>query len=251
MTTYLMIPTEDGKQKPWKPLSARIEQFNKDYPATQGYRVILKRADALSYQEGLLKLYQMAVGNGHDPVKVGLPPIKEVPTMVMEASLMDKNNLVLANASAAREVLEIKDWEKLESNARHRLLEILGYTGEILDADELALIEERAKKAASDAPPVRPAAEQPKREPVAVPPATVGSTTESSGAVPPAVPAEQESSGKVHTLKPGGKKIQASVLNQIKRLCAQKKIDVPVFDSTEAALKYLADLRMPPKATTG
>lgn len=206
MADTITIPTEDG-EKPWKRLSARLRDFNADYPAKDGFRVIFHRTDSLAQQEGLLRLYEAAIRAGHNPAKVGLPPI--APQMIMEARLLDRNGQIIATASAARAIVELKDWERLESSARERLLASLGYHGELVDAEEAEAIGEIA---------------------ATMPQAPV--------AAAPGAPPEQDGANSLERRAP-----PAHVLKQIERLCALRGETPPRFEDAMEALRFLASLR--------
>jgi len=256
---YIVIDTKDGP-KPWRKLSSRVFQFNENYPVKEGFRVVFKQQDALSCQQGLLKLYETAIRAGVPLEKSGLPPLKDVTTMIMEASLLNKEGTVLATGSAAGEILEHKDWEQLESAARQRLLAALGYNGDLLDTDEAAAIALIAQKNGVLPRPVPTGVEitgdpvsAPSTARVQIPEPVIPVESRIAAATPdgatdkappqngaPASP-QQEETGKVHTLK--GKKVPASIQNQLKQLARLKGVPVPEFTDVDDALRKIAELR--------
>jgi len=232
--TIKTIQTPEG-DKLWRPVSERTAQFNKDYPSKSGYRVVFVRKDALSYQAGRLELYKAAINAGQSFEKVGLPPLNDVTTMVVEATLYGQDDKPITSGTAAKQILEYKDWERLETAAFQRLLAKLGYHGEVLDADEDAEIAALAKtpapvQAATPAPVVeQPRQAAPQQEP-----------TE------PAVTAQKvETAAPAANVTTFGNKVPASLLNQIKRHCKRRGVEVPTFETADQAIRYLAELSSP------
>lgn len=228
------IENEDGTKKRWRPVSDRIEQFRRDYPAADGYRVVFEKRDSLSYQRGILQLYEVRLKSGHSIEGSGLPALNEACTIIMEATLFDRNGNTVQSGSANGRILEHKDWEKLETAAYQRLLMMLGYIGEIADEDEKGEITKLGGTIGAKAP-----------EPVAettnsITTVSATETVTEKVTVPPGT-----STATVKTLKPN--KIPASVLNQIRRLCEKRGIETaPEFKDTNEALRYLADLKSSP-----
>lgn len=248
-----MIQTDEG-EKAWRPMSERVERFNKDFPVKDGYRVILKQQDALNFQRGLLSLYETAIKSGQAFDKLGLPPLKDVTTMIVEAALLNKDGTVIAVATAAGEILGRKDWERLETAARQRLLAALGYHGEVLDADE---DEEIARMGGTGANvvPIRTAetSEAPSSPPQpTAETAPVAVTSKADGDAKPVVPevtTEPATTAAVATIRTA--RIPPSVMNQIRRLCKKRGIEVPELTTTEDALRYLAQLNSQEPASAG
>jgi len=230
------IETDNGP-KSWVRVSERTKQFLLDYPPQDGYRVVISRKDSLSYQTGRLELYKTAISHGQSIDKIGLPPLSESLTMVAEATLYGKDDKPIRMGSAAKQILQYKDWEQLETAAFQRLLAQLGYHGEILDEDEkgdISAVQET--KPASPAPTPAPRApDQPTVQGVATPPPE-----------PPATPSEPKKDGlvKIDTLQKQG--IPNSLLTQIRRHCKKRGIEVPELKNQQEALNYLAELTSPP-----
>lgn len=123
----------------YKRYAARIPAFLKAYPPKEGYCVVISWTDLLSLQTGRLSLLREAVIAGRKPSDVGLPGIEnDVNTLVCTARLLDPQEQVVRGGSATMQVLEFKDFEKLETAANQRLLAALGFGGEVFVEDENA-----------------------------------------------------------------------------------------------------------------
>lgn len=123
----------------YKRYAARIPAFLNAYPPKEGYCVVISWTDLLSLQTGRLSLLREAVIAGRKPSDVGLPGIEnDVNTLVCTARLLDPQEQVVRSGSATMQVLEFKDFEKLETAANQRLLAALGFGGEVFDEDENA-----------------------------------------------------------------------------------------------------------------
>lgn len=234
MPKIITINTSSG-EKAWERLSSRIEKFLRDYPVKDGFRVVKSQNDALSYQKGMLQLYDRAVASGHAPEEVGLPPIEPTATIIFEASLLDRNGNVVATATAARKIAEHKDWEIGESSALNRLLATLGYGGEVFDADETDDMRTQGitVRGASDTP-AAPLG-------VVAMPATAGAP---KAVEPPPEAGATENADE----KPA---VPASLVRQIERAAKRCKVDVPPYASLEEAQELLAALmtgRLAPKS---
>lgn len=143
--------TPEGSVKDYKLFSARLPEFLRAFPKEEGYRVKVDTTDPMSHKPGLLKLYEIAIAAGKNPVEVGLPVIAQANTVVFTASLLDKEGNVLESASALKVILEYKDWEKGETAARQRLISALGFGGECFDADELSDMDDQGLRTSNDA----------------------------------------------------------------------------------------------------
>lgn len=236
--SVVIIDNPDGSKKRWHRISDRLAEFNREYPLTEGYRVVIEKRDALSYQKGLMQLYEARLKAGHSVEGSGLPSIDDSSSIVMEASLLGKEGKVLASATSLKKILQEKDWEKLETNVRHRLLEVLGYSGELLDGDETSEMQRLGGgSAAKGTEPETPA------PCLSQPPAVTEEKEPEKVTLSDEKPATA-----VNTLK--SNKVPASVYNQIVRLCAKRGVEtIPEFHDANAALRYLADLRNPPTAS--
>lgn len=238
-TNVVVFTDPDGTTKRWHRISDRLVQMNRDYPLKDGYHVDVEKRDALSYQKGLLQLYEVRLKAGLSVDGSGLPSITDSSTIVMEASLRNQEGKVLASATSAKRILQEKDWEKLETNVRHRLLEVLGYPGELLDDDEGAGIKRLGDETTVNGTDT-----------------TKQDLRESSLPGLPDTAAEKKdvesvkaSTAAIQIGKPG--KVPRSILNQIDRLCNARGINpIPKFTEAGAALRYLAELTTTPGEST-
>lgn len=247
------LATNDGVVM-YKKLSARLPDFLREYPVKDGFKVIIRQTDTLSYQKGLLQLYETAIRAGHKPESVGLPSLKEQAVIVFEASLIGKDGDTLSTATAVKVIEEYKDWEIGETASRQRLLAALGHGGEVFDNDELTDITSRGVNVThpelqSPGTKVSPVATG---EPAVIP-LTRPSETTSQGAKPAEgetdVGKDISSKGEPAVAESSKKKnenIPRSTIRQIERLAKMKKRDVPEFNGVEQALSFLLELQNQP-----
>lgn len=128
-----------GDVKPYKLMSARLPDFLKEYPKSEGYQVKFTTTDMLHSKPGLIRLYEAAMAANMAPNQAGLPPLPDANIVIFTASLVDKDGKVLESASATRHLTGYpKEWEKGETAARQRLLAALGFGGDCFDDDEKA-----------------------------------------------------------------------------------------------------------------
>jgi hypothetical protein len=143
-----------GDTKPYKLMSARIPDFLKEYPKTDGYQVKVSTTDMLHSKPGLIRLYEAAMAANMAPNQAGLPPLPDANIVIFTASLLDKDGKVLESASATRQLTGYpKEWEKGETAARQRLLAALGFGGDCFDEDEqsdIAALDPRKKAVTSN-----------------------------------------------------------------------------------------------------
>ena len=133
--------------------AARLPAFLEAYSPKEGYRVEISRTDLLSLQTGRLSLLREAIIAGKKPSDVGLPGIEsDVNTLVCTARLLDPQGQVVRSGSAAMQVLEYKDFEKLETAANQRLLAALGMGGEVFNEDEDADLRAQGLKPVANIP---------------------------------------------------------------------------------------------------
>ena len=115
---------------------AYLPEFLNRYRPAEGFSVHTEIRDALSLKPGLMKLYEMALHGGHPPESMGLPALRDPEFfLVGRATLRDPQGRILATATAAAQAGQTL--EDLETAARQRLLAVLGFGGEIVDADEV------------------------------------------------------------------------------------------------------------------
>lgn len=244
-TAVVTLDTPSGPVL-YKKLSARLEDFYNKYPVNAGYRVINSQTDTLSYQKGLLHLYETAVRAGHKPEALGLPSLQEQTAIVFESSLVGKDGDTIQNATAVKVIREYKDWEMGETAAFQRLLAKLGFGGEILDNDEIGDLASRGIKTGklSDAP-VNPEAASSEGMapvvPIARPAAEVNKgapmVTRCEMSSKTAEPSKETASAKKN------ENIPRSTLRQIERLAKMRGKEVPAFGSVQEALTFLLTLQ--------
>lgn len=149
---FVTFTDEAGNDVRYKRYAARLPAFLEMYSPRNGYRVEIERTDLLSQQKGRLSLLREAIIAGKKPSDVGLPGIeRDVSILVCTAKLLDPQNQVVRSASAAMHVIEHKDFETLETAANQRLLAVLGFGGEVFNADEDADLRAQGLLARPDA----------------------------------------------------------------------------------------------------
>ena len=259
--------TQDGQIKDYKLFSARLPEFLKAYPKTEGYRVRVTTSDTLSSKPSMFKLYEAAIAAGKNPTEVGLPALPAGDVVVFTASLLDKENNVLETASALRVIRQYKDWEKGETAARQRLIAALGFGGDCFDNDEVSDIEDQGMVVTDDGSTPRaatkpvPAARQesaPKQGPAlkAEKPAATEETPaqaapqEENKAAPAAegsVVSQSESAAPVkdsNVLDEGQtvEVIPPRIIRQIEHQAKLKDQEIPPFSTVKEAKQVLKDL---------
>lgn len=130
----------DGTTFEYKRVSARIPEFLKEFPPSDGYRIEITCQDYLSARPGLQALYLAALEKGMKPTDLGLPEIKSHSLLIFEAKLF-RNNELICNRHAMRQIVGYKDLEIAETAAFQRLMAAMGFGGELFDDDEDADIQ--------------------------------------------------------------------------------------------------------------
>ncbi len=247
-TKIIELFDSEGEVKQYLKLSARIPEFLKQYGPDQGYFVTVESRDVLSMKEGMLRLYEAAISNGHNPEEVGLPEIGTARSVIFEAILRNKEGNVVASATALRDIRQHKDWEKGETAARQRLLAALGFGGETFDEDELGdindqglqLVEAKPEPVSNNEKSVKDTDGKPqenekpqtneddKKDDDAVVPKT---TTAKSTKVKPQKPQSQGVAG-----------IPDSLVRQIQHQANMKGIEVPAYSTVAEAKKALKEV---------
>lgn len=125
-----------GEPVKYKRVSARIKAFNEQYSIENGYRIESEMIDSLSLQPGRLALLREAIASGKGPDEVGLHHVESGLVMVCVHRLIGTDDKVIRDASAAKHIIENKDYEVLETASLQRLMAKLGHGGEIFDDDE-------------------------------------------------------------------------------------------------------------------
>lgn len=228
----ITLETPEGEKR-YRKFSARLPQFLEKYSPEKNYRVVHRCSDSLSYQKGLLQLYEAAIRAGKKPAEVGLPDIQEQATMIYEACLFGPDGETIANATAALRIEGIKDWEIGETAAFQRLLASLGFGGEVYDDDEDGDIHGQGLRIK---PPVDTNA-------VAKTSAAADSAKEPLPAVAVAGAGRTAEVVEIRNTSKPQRVVPAATMNQIKRLAKLRKVEVPDFKSLEEALKFLVDLQ--------
>lgn len=117
----------------------RLPLFLEKYPPEK-YLFTVSANEALSLSPAILGLYEKAIENGLSPESIGLPAIPRTNTFVFKAELfrIDENgeHVFIQSASAMRQCDHLKDFEVGETNARQRLISIMGFGSESFDKDE-------------------------------------------------------------------------------------------------------------------
>jgi hypothetical protein len=151
MKSIITISDDFGNSTTYKRMSARIPEFLTRYPLGPGqYSMDTKFIDALSLQPGRLRLFEVAIQSGAKNLRdLGMQHGDDT-WMVCTRSLIDKDGRKVADGTAAKLIIDYKDLEKLESAATQRLLAMLGFGGEVLDADEENDINAQGLKTAAD-----------------------------------------------------------------------------------------------------
>lgn len=144
-----------GEPVKYKRVSARIKAFNAQYSIENGYRIESEMIDSLSLQPGRLALLREAIASGKGPEEVGLRDVESGLVMVCVHRLIGADDKVIRDASAAKRIVENKDYEVLETASLQRLMAKLGHGGEMFDDDEDRDIDDQhlsAKASASVTP---------------------------------------------------------------------------------------------------
>lgn len=238
-SAIVTLATSSGEVR-YKKLSARLQPFYTEYPLKSGYRVLIRQTDSLSYEKGLLQLYETAIRSGHKPETVGLPSLNEKSAIVFEATLVGKDGDTIKTATALKKIEDYKDWEVGETAAFQRLLASLGFGGEVLDADENDDLNSRGINVLEQ-PPVNATPE-------------INTTEERTTVVSIARPTEKMSQGSSVALeKPEPPKdnmmmkkdenIPRSTIRQIERMAKMLGKKVPEFGNLQEALTFLLELQ--------
>ena len=114
---------------PYRPVDERLPEFLNKYPPEQGFGVKIYVRDLLYYKPGLAQLYIEAIKAGRDLSDCGLPPLPDTSAALFEARLV-KGDKVLGSAVHYVQIACEYDVETGEKQARHRLLDSLGFPGD-------------------------------------------------------------------------------------------------------------------------
>lgn len=241
------LDTPEGVKK-YKRFSARLPEFLAKYPYEKGFRVVKRCADSLSYQKGLLQLYEAAIRAGKKPAEVGLPPILETPTMIFEAALFGQDGEIIANGTSCQAIDEFKDWEKGETASFQRLLGSLGFGGDVFDDDENRGLDAQGIAIVDDDDTGEPAGTTRRQSKVAAvaaatPTTPLKPTPAASGSAPETAPEQSNDKGVVSLPERKSRVVPAGTLSQIKRLAKLRKVAVPEFKTLQEGLDFLVKLQ--------
>lgn len=124
----------DGEAREYLTVSERLPEFQKRFPMDDGYRVIRTHESAIDFGSSVHKIWIEALQAGKDPVQLGLPRLTGM-GVIFKAELY-KDDTLIANASAYKNVANTKDWEAGETASFQRLMAATGLGGSDLDADD-------------------------------------------------------------------------------------------------------------------
>ena len=223
----IQILNTDGTLSDYRPLSERLPAFLEAYPKAEGWQVRMSEREGLMVKPELVRLWQAAIEAGKNPAELGLP---ELPTnmFLFVAELVSPDGKVVETAAAWRPVVEYKDYEKGQTQARQRLLAACGFGGDMLDADEVSDIEEQGLSAQLPKPgPTQKPKPTPKPEPTPRP-------------EPEPEPEPNPEPNPEPKPEASAKAAPPALVRQIAHQAKLRGVKVPVytdFDSAKAALK--------------
>lgn len=221
----------------YKKVSARLPDFLAEYPPKEGYRIETEVTDSLSLQKGRLALLREAVAGGKRPTELGLPGLEEATVMVCIRRLKSPEGHTIAEGSAAKAIVQYKDYEILETAALQRLMALLGFGGEVFDQDE-----------ASDFADQGLNAQTPERTGPARPPTVVERADRGAAPDPmPEVPDDARGA-------PDGDEVPPALRRQVLNLAQRMGVQAPKvasIDDAKAALKTLSEHQRAQRAEAG
>lgn len=139
MSIILRLQNEDGTIVSWEPASQRYHKLEQLYPISQGYQITVTSRSPIFPE--LLKLYALCIEHGRKPEEYGLPNLPQKENLIFVAELSKDGNL-LRRAEVYQPVRKFKDYERGQTAALNRLLELSGIPGKRLVEDELINISE-------------------------------------------------------------------------------------------------------------
>lgn len=209
----------DGAVVPYRPLSARLPDFLREFGPEKGWRVVRTALPALEMYPGLLRLTEAAIAAKAGPETLArLPGLPESNQFCFRAELVDPNGNVVASATAFKVLREYKDLEAGETAAYQRLLAALGFGGDLLLEDETRDAAAQGLEAQAVTP---------------TPPTPV---------TPPAPPAPPTPSAPAPDEAPAEEEIPVSVLRQIAHLRKVRGISASPPKTLTEAKAALAQL---------
>lgn len=135
MEQVIQIYNNDGTASSYKTVSARITGFLAEYGPAKGYRIHSSSMDYLNFTQGRLALSMALANQGSLPAEEAVNLLKNA-RVLFTCQLINKEGDVMAEASAVKNVIQLKDHETGETAAFQRLMAKLGHGGEIFDHDE-------------------------------------------------------------------------------------------------------------------
>ena len=251
----ITIFTPNGEATDYRTVSERLPEFEKKFSIEDGYRVIRSHMSAKDFGSDLIHLYEVAIANGHSPRDVGLPFIEGF-GVIFKAELF-KDDTLIRNASAYKQITQTKDWEAGETAAFQRLMAACGLGGSDMDADDqydritsgLEVPESRSD--ASTEQPVRKVEEPATQltpettpatdpEPEAKPEALQGEPEAPKVQAKPSKPAASEKAPKPQT--DAAEEIRPQLLNQlahVAKLAGETVPEVSTVKEAKAEIKRL------------
>ncbi len=233
------IYDNNGSVGRYKRLSVRLPEFLAQYPPEKGYRIEAEMTDSLSLQTSRVELLREAIRAGRKPQDLGLPAVNETVVMVCIRRLVSPQGQVIATASAAKPIVAYKDYEILETAALQRLLALLGFGGEVFDADEAADMTDQGLRAsptpATVKPLVNPCSPEPRTD-------KTGQGTTTRTARETVTHLTQEAIRRDSPPHGSTEAVPPALRRQVENLARQLGVDVPVISNFEDAKKALKDL---------
>lgn len=248
----IRIYSPNGEVFDYLPVSARVKGFLETFGPNNGYRIESKSVDYLQYAQGRLAL-SIALANQGKLSDEQAKSLFDDKKVVFTCQLLDKENKIVAEASAVKQIVTLKDHEVGETSAFQRLMAKLGHGGEVFDHDES--FDMAAQNLTKTKPALEPTIshnsnkndDTEEKSHLSVVPASEQQTTQER------VTAEQSPSEKSSRNSTGQNKVDSTViqpaqLRQLERLAKLKCVEMPSVSSTEDVrreLKRLHDLPLP------
>ncbi|KRW83749.1 hypothetical protein [Marinobacter sp. P4B1] len=232
----------DGEASEYLTVSERLPEFQKRFPLDEGYRVIRSHESAIDFGSSVHKIWIEALQAGKDPVQLGLPRLTGM-GVIFTAELY-KDEILIANASAFKNVANTKDWEAGETASFQRLMAATGLGGSDLDADDqydritsgLEQPKPPHERAQSNAPETAPpAVEEPEI------PAPSDAQDEPAGKPKPEPKARPKAAPKAE-ISDTDEEIRPQLLNQLNHVAALAGEPVPEVSNNAEAKKEIKRL---------
>ncbi len=233
------IYDNNGSVGRYKRFSVRLPEFLAHYPPEKGYRIEAEMTDSLSLQTSRVELLREAIRAGRKPQDLGLRAVYETVVMVYIRRLVSPQGQVIATASAAKPIVAYKDYEILETAALQRLLALLGFGGEVFDADEAADMTDQDLRTsptpATVKPLVNPSSPEPRTDKT-----SPGITTQTARDT--VAQLNQEANTPVPPPQGSTQAVPPAMRRQVENLARQLGVHIPVISNFEDAKKAFKDL---------